>query len=148
MNLLRYLLLGVIAQSFVSSGVCSDPYEQGHKPKVRSSRNARPPLPPITRKKTPKIVEQPNVVVEEEVSDARVAEILTHGFSLSQAAKQEYMERLSTPEVEAVLKFTQNLYKQKCIQKVQDFSTRDPSSMSTEELVAGMQAMQFLVANK
>jgi len=82
------------------------------------------------------------------VSDARAAEILMNGVSLSQTAKQEYMERLSTPEVKAVLKFTQNLYKQKCIQKVQDFSTRDPSSMSTEELEAGLQAMNFLVANK
>jgi hypothetical protein len=50
MKLTSYLLLGVIAQSFVSSGVCFDPYEQGHKPKVRSSRNVHPPLPPITKK--------------------------------------------------------------------------------------------------
>ncbi len=153
MKLTSYLLLSVLAQSFVSSGVCSDPYEQNDRRKVRSSRNARPPLPPITRKKTPKIVEQSNVVVEEEVSDARAAEILMHtaprnGIYLSKAAEQEYMRSLSTAEVTAVLKFTQNLYRQKCIQTVQDFSTRHPSSMSTEELVAGMQAMQFLVANK
>ena len=148
MKLTSYLLLSVLAQSFVSSVVCSDPYEQNDRRKVRSSGNARPPLPPITKKKSSGVVAQPNVVVEEVVSDARAAEILMHGESLSQEAKQEYMERLSTPEVKAVLKFTQNLYKQKCIQMAQDFSNRDPSSMSTEELVAGMQAMQFLAANK
>ncbi len=153
MKLTSYLLLGVIAQSFVSSGVCSDPYEQDKTRKVRSSRNARPPLPPITRKKSSGVVAQPNIVVEEEVSDARAAEILMHtaprnGIYLSKAAEQEYMRSLSTAEVKAVLELSQNLCKQKCIQKLQDISNRDSSSMSNEELMAGLLAAEFLLANK
>jgi len=35
MKLTSYLLLGVLAQSFVSAGACSDPYEQDKVRKVR-----------------------------------------------------------------------------------------------------------------